>query len=230
MAGAQPRVSLTRTFWAEENLKYSTPNFRARKCARLIGKMAGEVSWDLLDIGCGPATLQTLLPPNIKYHGIDMAIHDPAPCLLEVDLSKAPIKFHSKRFDVVVALGFFEYMNGHECQKLREIAAILKPGGVFVMSYINFAHYRAKIWPAYNNVHSIEEMTRALSDHFSVERYFPASHHWRHKQPGRHALQRLQLRLTREIPVVSHRLAVEYFFVCRHHAGTRHPMGVRRRS
>ena len=204
----------TRDYWIVENAIYAEPSFRLRKCAHFVNKYAGKRQCTLLDVGCGPATLRPLLAPNVRYHGIDIAIHEPAENLLELDASREPISFREQSFDFVTALGFFEYMGVQQSQKLREIRAILKESGKFLMTYINFDHCRKEVWPNYNNVRSIEEMRKSLSEVFNVERCFPASHHWRQKQPGKHALPRIQMLLNFNVPVLSRRLAVEYFFVC----------------
>src|SRR5215831_8032246 len=89
-----------REFWSKENLKFSHPWYRMEKCARLIDRLAQGRECTLLDVGCGPAALMQLLPSNVEYYGIDIAIQDPAPNLIEADILEAPIKFDDKRFDI----------------------------------------------------------------------------------------------------------------------------------
>jgi SAM-dependent methyltransferase len=204
---------MDRDFWLRENLQYAKPNFRLRKCARFLNRETQGRHCDLLDVGCGPASLRRLLAPNISYHGLDIAIQEPAPYLVQRDFVQDNISFGTKRFDIVVALGVFEYMGRHQSEKFEEIARILAPGGKFVMSYINFNHFRAMIYPAYNNVQSIADLTTSLQQVFRVEKCFPVSHHWRHRQPGRNAWA-LQIPLERPIPWLSSWFAVEYFCVC----------------
>ncbi len=74
-----------RDFWIAENLNYAKPHYRLEKAARIVNKLARGQNRTLLDVGCGPATLKHLLGGNIQYHGIDIAIHNPAPNLREVD-------------------------------------------------------------------------------------------------------------------------------------------------
>ena len=97
-------------FWIKENQKHVPAHYRLQKSARIINAIAGQKERDLLDVGCGPATLMRLMRPNIHYYGIDIAIHDPAPNLIEADILKKPIRFADKRFDIVAALGLFEYV------------------------------------------------------------------------------------------------------------------------
>lgn len=203
-----------RDFWIHQNLQYAEPNFRLRKCARLVNKAAHGRPCDLLDVGCGPAALRNLLDPNINYFGLDIAVHDPAPHLLETDFTENPISFQGRRFDMVVALGVFEYMGRHQTQKFAEISSILNKGGRFIMSYINFKFFRRQVSPFYNNVQSITELTNSLQQVFHVEKCFPASHHWRFKQPGKYALPAVQMRLNCNIPLISPWLAFEYFCIC----------------
>jgi cyclopropane fatty-acyl-phospholipid synthase-like methyltransferase len=204
----------SRDYWIVENTLYAEPSFRLKKCAQLINKFATNGSCSLLDVGCGPGALQRLLNPNISYYGIDIAIHNPAPNFKEKDTTHETIGFNDKKFDVVVAMGFFEYMGEHQNRKFGEISRILKDDGIFVMSYINFGHYHRKVWPNYNNVRSISSMTDSLNEVFTVEKCFPASHHWRQKQPGERALRSIQMLVNFNIPILSPLLAVEYFFIC----------------
>ena len=113
-------------FWSTENLKYEKPHFRMRKVARTISRLAADREYDLLDVGCGPGTLQYLMPSNVHYHGIDISIPVPADNLLEADILEAPIDFRGMRFDLVVAQGMFEYVGEHQSQKFAEIAGLLK--------------------------------------------------------------------------------------------------------
>src|SRR5262249_59367149 len=106
----------------------------------------------LLDVGCGPATLRELLPPNVEYHGIDIALQEHGPNLLEADLVKTPIRFGSQKFDIVVAQGFFEYVGDAQSRKFDEIAQLLAPGGTFVVSYVNFGHRKPDVCTRYSTV------------------------------------------------------------------------------
>ena len=204
-----------RDYWIVENSQYAEPSFRLKKCAAFINKMVGTRSCSLLDVGCGPAALRPLLHQDIDYCGIDIAIHQPAPFLREVDIAQKPIAFDNRRFDFVTALGFFEYMGGgKQSTKLLEIRNILNHDGKFILSYINFGHFRGQVWPNYNNVQSVAEMKKALSEYYQIDAVFPASHHWRQKQPGKNSLRPLQMLVNFNVPVISPMMAVEYFYIC----------------
>ena len=201
-------------FWSAENLKYARPHHRLEKSARVINRIAGGRTRTLLDIGCGPATLQRLLTPNIQYSGIDISIPDPAPNLLEYDFLEAPIGFHGKKFDMVVAQGVFEYVGNFQAQKLEEISGLLNGSGVFITSYVNFAHRGTDIYWPYNNVQSFEDFRGSLAHYFNVERFFPTSHNWNHSEPNRKLVRAANMHISANIPVISRILAVEYFFIC----------------
>jgi SAM-dependent methyltransferase len=203
-----------RDYWIVENQLYAEPSFRLRKCAKFVNQLAGQKRCTLLDVGCGPAALRPLLSRNVTYFGMDIAIQQPASYLRELDFSRNRIEFDGTRFDFVTAMGFFEYMGQQQNQKFEEIRDILNDDGKFIMTYINFGHYRRQVWPNYNNVQSIAEMTRSLEPYFHVDRRFPASHHWRQKQPGKNSLPGLQIHLNFNIPVFSNMFAVEYLFIC----------------
>jgi SAM-dependent methyltransferase len=181
----------------------------------LVNKLAGDRDCDLLDVGCGPATLTQFLRPNIHYYGIDIALPNIRPNLVEMDIVQNPIRFNDHRFDIVVAQGVFEYLGEHEDRKLSEIADILMPNGRFVTSYVNFSHRSRNVYSVYNNVQPPDQFRRSLQNHFVVEHCFPTSHNWGHDEPSRRWLRVLNMHLNVRVPYVTSKLAVEYFFVCR---------------
>lgn len=203
-----------RDFWSEENLKYVEPHFRLTKAARLVNRLARGRECDLLDVGCGPATLARLLDKNIHYYGIDIAIHEPAGNLLQADFVEGPIQFGDKKFDLIVAQGVFEYVGKVQAQKFREIADLLKPGGKFLASYVNFDHRSKNIYWPYNNVQSFDEFRGSLEQVFHIERYFPTSHRRHHDEPRGRLMKAIQMHINVNVPLISRMFAVEYFFIC----------------
>lgn len=201
-------------FWDEENLKWAEPHLRARKVARLVNKIARGKECDLLDVSCGPASLSRLLDSNIHYYGIDIAIHDPAPNLIEADLIENPIEFNGRQFGMVVAQGAFEYFGGVQDQKFAEIKKLLADNGTFIVSYWNFGHRNARIYEPFSNIQSINDFRASLSSYFRIDASFPASHNWKHNMSDRKLLKAINMRVNMNIPFVSPRLAVEYFFIC----------------
>lgn len=203
-----------RDFWDEENLKFGEPWYRLEKSARIIGRLAGGRECTLLDIGCGPATLMRLLPANVHYFGIDIAIHNPAPNLVEADLVESEIAFGDQRFDLICALGVFEYLGQSQSRKFSEIAKILNRNGKFIVTYTNFGHRKKRIYEAFSNVQSLDSFCQDLRRHFNIDESFPASHNWKHSQPSRKLIKTANMRVSINIPVISPLLAVDYFFIC----------------
>jgi len=203
-----------REFWCDENLKYVEPHFRMLKCARIITRLARGRTPSLLDVGCGPATLRRLIPPTVEYHGVDIAIHEHDPRLMEADIVTAPITFGDRKFDIVIAQGFFEYVGEYQSQKFDEIARLLAPGGTFIVSYVNFAHRRPDVYERYSNVRPIEEFRSDLQRNFTIRQSVPTSHNWSHKEPSRRLVRAGNMRLNVNVPFVTPRLAVQYLFIC----------------
>ena len=164
--------------------------------AREVRRITRGRECDLLDLGCGPAALAGLMPPGVHYHGIDIAIPEPAPNLIELDIIEEPISFRGQTFDVVVAQGLFEYVGKFQSQKFAEIAGLLNDGGKFILTYQNFAHRKKEIYWPYSNVQPPDDFRKDLSRFFKIERSYPVSHNWNHGQPGRNFMKVSQARLT----------------------------------
>ena len=206
--------SYKKDFWDDANRQYAAPHSRAQKVARLVNRIAGGRERDLLDVGCGPAGLRLLLDKNIHYYGIDIAIHDPAQNLIEADLVESPIEFKGKIFDIVVAQGAFEYFGEVESQKFAEIKKLLKDDGTFIVSYWNFGHRNARMYEAFSNIQPLNEFRESLASYFTINASFPASHNWKHNMSDRKLLKAINTHVNMNIPFVSPKLAVEYFFIC----------------
>ena len=203
-----------RDFWIQENKKHIAAHYRLRKTGQVVNRVAGAGERDLLDVGCGPATLATVLRPGINYYGIDIAIQVPSPNLAELDILKQPITFDDRRFDVVVAQGLFEYLSDKQSQKLAEIADLLTSDGKFVVTYTNFGHRAKYVFEAFSNVQPVASFRDALSRDFTIREVFPTAYNWHGGQPRRGLVQAVNMHLNANIPVIAPRLAVEYFFVC----------------
>ena len=155
-----------------------------------------------------------LLPATISYFGIDIAIHNPAPNLLEADLLESEIAFGDKRFDLISALGVFEYVGQVQSRKFSEIARILNDNGKFIVTYTNFGHRKPRIYEAFSNVQPLDSFRRDLLRYFNIDESFPASHNWKHSQPSRELVKAANMRVSLNIPFISPVLAVDYFFIC----------------
>ena len=214
LATGETANSYKRDFWIKENQKHVPAHYRLQKAARILNRAAAGRECDLLDVGCGPATLMRLLQKNIHYYGIDIAIHDPAPYLIETDFLENPIGFDGQRFDIISAQGVFEYMGSAQSRKFSEIARLLKEHGKFVLSYTNFGHHDKYVFEAFSNVQPIGDFRQSLGRYFTIDRCFPASHNWHGGQPNRKLIKAANMQLNANIPFISPRLAVEYFFIC----------------
>jgi len=203
-----------RDLWIRENLNYAQPHYRLEKSAHIINRIAQGKECDLLDVGCGPAILQNLLDKKIHYYGIDLAIHNPAPNLIQRDFVETPIKFEDKKFDIVVAQGVFEYIGKFQEEKFAEIQRLLNEDGIFFLSYVNFDHVHLLKYHLYNNMQSFKEFHKSLSRFFHVDRFSPTSYHWHHHEPNRRILRDMQMHFNVNIPVLGPMFAVEYFFIC----------------
>jgi SAM-dependent methyltransferase len=201
-------------FWRREGLSYCRPHYRLEKSARIINRLARGQERTLLDVGCGPATLMRLVPLNIHYHGIDIAIHDPAANLIEADILENPIQFGDRRFDFILAQGFFEYAGDLQSKKFAEIAQLLDDNGTFIASYVNFGHRHTQIYWPYNNVQSTDDFRRGLLEYFTIDRFLPTSHNWNHSEPNRKLVKAVNMHMNMYMPFISPKLAVEYFFIC----------------
>ena len=83
-----------------------------------------------------------------------------------------------------------------------------------MVTYTNFSHRRTRIYEAFSNVQPLDAFRADLERYFTIDRTFPASHNWKHAQPNRNLVKQANMRLNANIPLVSRRLAVDYFFIC----------------
>jgi cyclopropane fatty-acyl-phospholipid synthase-like methyltransferase len=203
-----------RDFWETENLKYAEVHFRMAKVAWLVRRLAGARECDLLDLGCGPGTLGHLVPGNVHYHGIDIAIQEPAPNLIEMDILQSPVSFHDMKFDLVVAQGLFEYCGDHQARKFAEIRNLLKDDGKFLVTYMNFAHRKREVYWPYSNVQQPADFRRDLERYFVVERSFPGEYNWNFTTPNRTIMKVVQAHLTVDIPIFNSLLGINRFYIC----------------
>ena len=213
------RTVFKRDFWSQENLKYTQPHYRMRKVARMVNRLADGKACRLLDVGCGPAALRLLLDPNIAYHGIDIAIQEPSPGLVERDLLSEPIRSDYAPFDLIVAQGFFEYMADAQSQKFAEIADLLASNGRLVVTYVNFDHRSPYHYSPYSNIQASARFRNSLAEHFVVERHVPTAHNWNHSEPGRWFARGPNMYINVKVPILTSWLAVEYIYVCRPRPG-----------
>ncbi|HZP00800.1 MAG TPA: hypothetical protein VFD30_10940, partial [Terriglobia bacterium] len=75
-------------------------------------------------------------------------------------------------------------------------------------------HRKRQIYWPYSNIQSFGDFYKSLGQFFHVDRFFPTSHHWQHREPSRPLVKAIQMRININIPLISRLLAVEYFFIC----------------
>ena len=102
-----------------------------------------------------------LLDTNIHYYGIDIAIQQTAPNLIQYDFPRGSDPGSGdKKVDMIVAQGVLR-VSGEtvDVRKFEEIAHLLKDDGVFILSYVNFGPSRNTdiYWP-YSNVQSFNNL------------------------------------------------------------------------
>lgn len=114
---------------------------------------AGEASalrrdMQVLDYGCGWGRITRLLPfyfhsDNISGVDVDARLIGSAQALLpflrhEVIASMQALAFADERFDVILANSVFSHLSARCCVfSLGELARVLKPGGVLVISVLH---------------------------------------------------------------------------------------------
>lgn len=201
-------------FWAAENLKYLEPHFRLTKVARLVNKIARARKCDLLDVGCGPATLMRLIRDNIQYWGIDIALHGSGPNFRQADFVESAIKFDDRQFDIIVAQGIFEYIGKVQREKFLEMRELLRVDGKTIISYVNFDHLHRHSYAPYNNIQPFISFRDSLASVFHIDRIIPTSYRWPHAEPSRRYMKAIQMHVNWDVPVVGRLFAVEYLFVC----------------
>ncbi len=197
-----------REYWIKENLRYTHRYFRTLKLAKIVNVMSRGKPCDLLDLGCGPETLSSLLNQNVSYFGIDIALHRAQKHLMEMDITRNPIHFHGNTFDFVVAAGLFEYMGNCSHEKYAEILTLLKPNGKFIVTYMNMDHCTKPSFPSWNNIVTIDEFKEGLSQHYHVLDFFPSYYSAKEGDLESELMRKLQLNFNLNIPLIGKRYGV----------------------
>jgi len=91
---------------------------------------------------------------------------------------------------------------------------MLADDGIFITSYVNFGHRKPMIYDRYSNVQPIQAFRNGLSRFFEIRRAFPTSHNWAHGEPNRKLVRAGNMRVNFNVPLVTPKLAVQYFFIC----------------
>ena len=183
-----------------------------RKVARMVARMAGGRECDLLDVGCGPGTLQYLMRRMCITTASTYRFLSPPRTFSRQDIVESPIDFRGMKFDFVVAQGIIEYV-GSTSPRSSPRSPTCSRSGKFVLTYQNFDHRQREVYWPYSNVQRPADFRKDLARFFRIERSFPASHNWNHSQPTRRLMKASQAHLNVNIPVISPILAVDYLYV-----------------
>lgn len=203
----------TKQYWIKENYKYKNVHFRLERVANIINAKSKR-SADLLDIGCGTATLSTILREDINYFGIDIAPHSNEPNIRELDIANSVIQFDERKFDVIVVSGLFEYLGEKHVEKMKEISNILKDRGIFIVTFSNMEHIKKPNYPSWNNFDSISVFKGNLEKHFQVMNYFPAYHNIKYTEITNGIGKKLAHKINFNIPTISNRWGIDFIFIC----------------
>jgi 2-polyprenyl-3-methyl-5-hydroxy-6-metoxy-1,4-benzoquinol methylase len=91
----------------------------------------------VLDIGCGLGEFMDMLEnKGYKVCGVDME-KNCEKCAAAVNIEVSPLPFEDNMFDIVTSLEVIEHLCDAELY-LSEIARVLKPGGILIMTTPNY--------------------------------------------------------------------------------------------
>ncbi|NLF24754.1 MAG: class I SAM-dependent methyltransferase [Deltaproteobacteria bacterium] len=119
----------------------SSHNWAMRHCASISAPAK------ILDVGPGSAMLGKRLQERGGYDLYALEVYEPAIEYLRtiyarVEHSLTP--FQDERFDLILLLDVIEHMT-HPFEFFKEAAALLKPGGVLLLSVPNIAHWTVRL-------------------------------------------------------------------------------------
>jgi 2-polyprenyl-3-methyl-5-hydroxy-6-metoxy-1,4-benzoquinol methylase len=105
------------------------------------GLVRRYVRGDVLDIGCGPATIAEFLTPSQKYVGIEiqegyityLRSRFPQHTFFRRDVERESLSLGSLRFDTVLMVALIEHLATPE-SVIVEVRKHIKPGGHLVIS------------------------------------------------------------------------------------------------
>jgi SAM-dependent methyltransferase len=97
----------------------------------------------ILDVGCGEGLLvEEYRARGVEISGLDLNYESPA--VRRGDITQLP--FEAGSFDIVLALDVIEHLNfADQDQAIAEIERILKPGGQFLVTVPNLAHFSSRL-------------------------------------------------------------------------------------
>ncbi len=98
-------------------------------------RMAGRITGDVLDFGCGEKPYESLFRNARSYVGVDVEVsgHDHAQSKVDFFYDGRSLPFPDGRFDAVVSFEVLEHIFNVD-EALGEIGRVLKPGGQILIT------------------------------------------------------------------------------------------------
>lgn len=149
LGAATPRGLPLAQFYDELYAQEETHWWHVGKHARVLAflerfRRPADLPWRALDVGCGTGGFLTRLARGGIATGMDQAALALAYCrrrghrqLIQHDVAGLPWPIRDEVFDVVTALDVVEHMDD-AAACVREVARVLRPGGVAVVSVPSF--------------------------------------------------------------------------------------------
>jgi len=127
----------------------------AGQLVQLIGRFTGWTSgWRVLDVGCGPGRHAAALEgAGVRPVGLDLssallrrAREVTSAPLVRADMRRLPIRAHSVDacLSLFTSFGYFE-SDAEHAETLAGMASTLRPGGWFVIDFLNAAQVRSHV-------------------------------------------------------------------------------------
>lgn len=125
-----------------------------------VRRFSPHAHGQLLDIGCGHKPYAHILAPYIEqYVGLDMT-DSPGGHDADIIGSTLALPFDDQSFDTIVSTQVIEHVTDPQ-QMLREIARVLRPGGIVLIT-APFA------WPLHEKPHDFQRFTRYGLEHLAT--------------------------------------------------------------
>jgi len=166
----KPSVEKKATYWAAETQKYSQTHLRIKRIASEINRLPIKKG-SVLDLGCGPATLNNLIDhKRFCYYGIDVfdqKISNGSYQRFDLEKGNWSRFPYRQKFEIVVLSGVIEYLSLNRVRDiLRQIReSFIAEDGFIILTYTNFDHYSRKptnYHPAWVTTLSINRLMELL--------------------------------------------------------------------
>jgi O-methyltransferase len=145
----KPDVVKKAAYWVVEAQKYSQTHLRIKRVANEINQLPLK-NGSVLDLGCGPATLNNLIDyKRFHYYGVDVFDQHISNGIYKKfdfengDWSEFP---YQQKFEIVVLSGLIEYLSLDRIKNLLDQIRenLIAKNGYIILTYTNFDHYSRK--------------------------------------------------------------------------------------